>query len=312
MQHGCRFITLVLIPMGLATPCIAGMDTDLSACKAADRLASAEACTRVLESGRLPHSQFYIAHFNRGWAYRNAGEYDKALTDFDRAAKLNPRYADTYYSRAVVQHDRGEKAKSIIDLDRYVEVNGNNWTAYYKRALMFRRLSEADRALADLQKAAALNPTELKIPLLRALLLSDKDEHAEGQAEIDKVLAAKPETAGGYYARALIAFRQRRLDSASADVEKALALQDAYPAAHTLLGRILEERGDTVAAAARYQRSLASSAKSIDAQSAQIEARERLQKLTTPAPAHVASSSVMGCRRYIPAVGATISIDCDE
>lgn len=147
---------------------------------------------------------------------------------------------------------------------------------------------------------------------MRALLLSDKDEHAEGQVEIDKVLAAAPETAGGYYARALIAFRQRHLDSASAAVEKALALQDAYPAAHTLLGRILEESGDTIAATARYQRALALPEKSIDAQSAHVEARDRLQAMTARAPAYVASSSNMECRRYIPAVGATISIDCGE
>ncbi len=84
----------------MAVATMAGMTQDLADCTAADRKTSADACTRVMNSGRLPREQIYIGHFNRGWSYFNAGNLEKALADFDKSVTANPAYADTYFSRA--------------------------------------------------------------------------------------------------------------------------------------------------------------------------------------------------------------------
>ena len=147
-----------VFPLAYTAPSQAGMTKDLSDCTASDRPTSAAACTRVMNSGRLPDEQFYIGHYNRGWSYFNAGDNDRALADFDKSIKYLSTYADTYYSRAVVQHDRGEREKSLADLDRYLELKSGDWEAHFKRALMFRRRGEPDRAFSELQKAANLNP----------------------------------------------------------------------------------------------------------------------------------------------------------
>ena len=61
----------------MATSASAGMSDDLSSCTAAKNRAAAAACTRVMDSGRLPREQMYIGYFNRGSAYRRAGDFPR-------------------------------------------------------------------------------------------------------------------------------------------------------------------------------------------------------------------------------------------
>jgi tetratricopeptide (TPR) repeat protein len=209
----------------VAAPSFAGMSQDLADCPHPDRPESAAACTRIMASGRLPQGQFYIAYFNRGWAYRQAGDNARARADFESVLKLNPRYASGFYSRAVVERDLGA----------------------------------ADKAIADL--------------------------------------------------------------------EKALAIESGFTAAHTLLGQLLEDRGDIAGARTHYQHALASQPKFIDAQSAQAKARERLNALPREAgtssqvlsaaeksrvSAETSTASSLDCRRFIPSAGTTISVECTK
>ena len=39
---------------------------------------------------------------NRGNAYYNKGEVDRAIRDYNKALDLNPNYAEAYYSRSLV------------------------------------------------------------------------------------------------------------------------------------------------------------------------------------------------------------------
>src|SRR5262245_5288300 len=126
MARRFRFVGLALLAMAGAVPAHAGMKQDLADCTAADRATSAAACTRVMNSGRLPDEQLYIGHYNRGWSYLNSSDYDKALADFDKSIKYLSSYADTYFSRALVQHELGEREKSLADLDRYIELKGGD------------------------------------------------------------------------------------------------------------------------------------------------------------------------------------------
>ncbi len=308
---------LSLLPIGLASPSLAGMNQDLADCTASDKSTSAAACTRVLESGRLPNEQHYIGYYNRAWSHFNAGESSEAVEDFDRSTKKNPDYADTYFSRAIVRYERSERAESMSDLDTYVGKKKNDWQAYFNRALVLRRMGELDRAKADAEKAASLKPAERKVTVLEALILSDKDDNAAAREKTDKAIKDAADNASGYYARGLISFRENKLDEAKKDVEKAISVKDAFPAAHTLLGRIAEAKGDNTAAGKHYRRSLDIPAKSVDARAAHDEARERLdalpgEKSEKVALSNAAAATTGGCRKFIPALSITVAVECSK
>jgi tetratricopeptide (TPR) repeat protein len=320
--------------LGFATASFAGMKRDLRLCTAADSRTSVSACTRVMNSGRLPRKQFYIGHHNRGWAHFASGDYDKALADFDKSIAYRRGYADSYFARAVVQHERGERDKSRQDLDRYLEHKRKDWKVHLNRALLFRSRGEYDQAFSDLQSASALSPENSKIAALRALVLSDMGEHSSARADAEQAITLKPKSAGAHYAKALIAFRENDLEGAKAAATHVVSLKNSYSPAHTLLGRIAETQGDHPAARAHFEKGLAVKTKSISGREAHKEARKLLSGLDdtrqTQAQEKVAQAQVENlkpapatetakpdarkgdCRRYIAALSVTIAMPCDR
>jgi tetratricopeptide (TPR) repeat protein len=312
-------VAAVLVTVGFSTPASASMNQDLASCTAAEGRSSAAACTRVMDSGRLPREQFYIGYFNRGSGYRMAGDFDKALADFNKVVERKPRFARGFHMRGVVQDELGAPDKALADLDHAIELDSREWSFYFSRAAVLRGNNDLDGALIDLTTAADLKPKEQKVILLRALINADKGDYAAARAEINKVISAGHDRAAAYYARATVAYREQRLDAATADLDRTLALSESFPAAHTLMGRILETRGDTAGAKARYRKAAGLPPGSLDARSAQKTARERLQALggtvagTDSADiALVQPSKEVGCKRFLPATGTIISANCDD
>jgi tetratricopeptide (TPR) repeat protein len=316
MKRSYHTVAAVLVTVGFAAPASAGMTQDLASCTAAEGRSSAAACTRVMNSGRLPREQFYIGHFNRGTAYRRAGDFEKALADFEKVVALNPRFARGFHARGLVHDDLGAREEALADIDRAIKIDRQDWSAYYSRAVLLRAKQDFDGALADLDKAIALKPGQPQVQLLRALLSSDKGEYAAARAEINKVVSEGRDSAGAHYARAAVAFEERRLDAAEADLDKALNLRESFAAAHLLMGRILEARGDKAAAKARYRQAAAAEpADHLEGRVAQRTARERLDALGGVSGADVAlneRSSSLGCKRFLPATGTIISADCGK
>jgi len=315
MLNQSRVFTLVLLSVGLASPSLAGMKRDIADCSASNRARGAAACTRVMNSGRLPRRQFYIGYFNRGAAYRKGGNNKRALADFNRVVKLRPSFAKAYYVRALTQHDLGSLDDSLADMDRYIVLKPKNWLGYYSRAVLRRKKNDADGALADLNKAASLKPDATEVDLMRALAYSDKGEHAVAKAEIDKLVAARSNDATAYYARAIVSFRQRQFDATTADLDKALQIKNNFAAAHALKGRVLEESGKIAEAKMSFQQALASPAELLDGKPAHAIARQRLGKGKGSRGEEVALKSMptqLGCRRFIPAVGMTLPFDCTQ
>src|SRR5215468_7910337 len=77
-------VAAALLTFGIAT--VSAAADDRATCDKASGDDAIAACSRLLQ--RNPNNA--IAYSNRGLAYNLNGEYDRALSDYDQAARLDP------------------------------------------------------------------------------------------------------------------------------------------------------------------------------------------------------------------------------
>jgi len=52
-------------------------------------------------------------YYNRGTAYSQKGEFDKAIDDFNNVIELNPKDPKAYLNKAIILDNSGDKANAI-------------------------------------------------------------------------------------------------------------------------------------------------------------------------------------------------------
>jgi tetratricopeptide (TPR) repeat protein len=99
-------------------------------------------------------------YFNRGALFEMVGKYRAALIDFDIAAKLQPN--DTLYLnlRAEMLEKMGKYNKALKDVNKVLKIDDRNLLAYYNRESIYRALGMIEKADRDLQKIEELKKEE--------------------------------------------------------------------------------------------------------------------------------------------------------
>jgi tetratricopeptide (TPR) repeat protein len=121
----------------------------------------------------------------RGMAYRELGQTDRALRDFDQVIRLNPSLADAYSNRGATYNNLGQYRRAIQDLDEAIRLRPEHYMAYNNRGNAYGNLDQVTRAIQDFNEAIRLDPTLALAYYNRALayILLGGDLEAERDAE---------------------------------------------------------------------------------------------------------------------------------
>ena len=67
---------------------------------------------------------------NRGIAFAEKGQYERAISDFNQALKINPRYNKAYNNRGIVYRLTGQYNEAISDFNKSIAINALDAEAY--------------------------------------------------------------------------------------------------------------------------------------------------------------------------------------
>ena len=133
-----------------------------NAFKWAGNLSSAKRDLDVAIGLKQDQPEMYV---DRAAVHLMTGNPDQAIADLTKAIRLKPDYVEAYRTRAVIHSGVGDLVRGIDDLTEAIRIRPN-YEAYIYRSLMYKQLGEKAKADVDMKKAKILL-AELKQKLQR-------------------------------------------------------------------------------------------------------------------------------------------------
>src|SRR5208337_3241401 len=104
--------------------------------------------------------KFAFAYINRGTAYYNKQDYDRAFADYTRAIDLDSKLAAAYVGRGAVYYVRKDHDRAIEDYNRAIYLNPKMAIAYHNRGNAYKAQGNTSQASADYERAREMGYKE--------------------------------------------------------------------------------------------------------------------------------------------------------
>lgn len=157
-------------------------------------------CTRAIQSGRYRGHELALRFSNRGVEWRLKQDYARAISDYDEAIRLDPKYADAYYNRCIAYNRTQKYDLALADCNKAITLgpttNALNATGQEKlsidrsradyfaqRGVAYHGKQEIDRAIADYTEALRLYPKQRTALVSRARAYEAKGDTTRANAD---------------------------------------------------------------------------------------------------------------------------------
>ncbi len=155
-----------------------------------------EVCSALIDSGLVAGKDLAVAYNQRGKAYTSQRQYDRAISDFDEAIRIDPAFVVAYVDRGYAYALGGDIDRGIEDIDRAILLDPDNPDSLMARASWYRSKGETNPyyrtlALNDLDRVIELDRPDPAMAFhLRADILQRMGLHTRAIEDYSKVIQA--------------------------------------------------------------------------------------------------------------------------
>ena len=197
----------------------------------------------------------FFAYNNRGIAYSNRGNYDKAVEDYNTAIAMKPDYFRVYNNRGVVFSRTGLYEKAIEDFSRAIGLHPNFDDAYNNRGIAYEKTGQFEKAMEDFQKAIVLNPFSEKAYINRGVTYQKAGMLDEAIKDFNAAIYVNPNSHTAYNNRGICFYKKGLLNRAIEDYTRAIAINPYFKEAYYNRGLSFNRMGFSDRALQDFRRS---------------------------------------------------------
>ena len=239
---------LLLLPSLLVSTANGGQldfDREARRCNdAAQPEASIQACTALINSGRLSQASAPFAFYRRAIAHERNGDLDQAIRDYSEAIRLRPNYHQAFNNRAVAYRRKGDLDQAIRDYSEAIRLDQDSPGPFYNRGLAYAAKGDHTRAIGDYSEAIRLYPDYAQAFSSRGLAYVRKGDLDQAIRDFDEAIRLDREYPEAWNNRGLVYAHRGDLDRAIQHFDQALRLRGRYPEALTNRGYSYADKGD--------------------------------------------------------------------
>ena len=195
------------------------------------------ACTAFLNKNRLAgRIKRALAYVHRGHAFLEEKRFDRALSDFEQAIKINPKNPQAYFYRGSAYSQIGKHQQAIKAYDRAIHLQPDFVEAYFNRGTAYGRLRNFTKSIADLSAAIGFDPALGKAYANRGAAHAYLQHWQQALKDFDRAVQLAPQQAAVWLNRAEIYRIEGQRQKALQDYLKGFALS------HKKRVRLLQKR----------------------------------------------------------------------
>ncbi|NIA13288.1 MAG: tetratricopeptide repeat protein [Nitrospiraceae bacterium] len=205
-----------------------------------------------------------LAHYNLGFALREAGQLDEAARHLATVVQTEPGVSNRRFELAtdgnrLAHHNLGCALREAGQLDeaarhltRAVQIEPRSSNSRFELARVLLELGRADEAMSQLQEVLRLDPARVGAHRLLAVQLLERGQPERAIGHLAEAVKLDPEDPGARVNLAIALASLGRFDEARGEFDAVLKIDPANHGARFNLANLLLAQGNLKEAAAQF------------------------------------------------------------
>ena len=172
-------------------------------------------------------SDFYLAYGARGIVYQKLGQNDKAKRDLDYSIKYE-KNAILLSQRALFYIENQEFKLALSDLNKALRIDKNLKEARLNRAFIYRVLGEESKALSEIERIDGELQLDSESNHQKGIIYYKNNDLINALANYNLAIEKDPNNIESIYSRALLYCKLEQFDKAIKDLDLAMKLDSSH------------------------------------------------------------------------------------
>lgn len=173
-------------------------------------------------------NDFGIAYYNKGLALFQKADYNNAIVNFKKAIENNLNSSNNFMYLGLSYHNKSEYNEAINYYNEVIKLEPDGFLAYYNRGLANYSLMDNENATKDFNTTINLNPQYIDAYHYRGLIYYRTKEYAKAIEDFTKCTELDENYVLAYYNRGLAWYKLNESEKAIADYNKTLHINPSY------------------------------------------------------------------------------------
>ncbi|MFH1285101.1 MAG: tetratricopeptide repeat protein, partial [Candidatus Micrarchaeota archaeon] len=185
-----------------------------------------------------------VTYVTRGGAYSDKCNYDKAISDYGEAIRLNPKHTKVYYDRGIAYFQKGDYDKALSDFTTAICLNPKDANAFNNRGGIHILKGDYDKALSDCTEALRLTPNDADVYYNLGLAYKKKGDYDQAIVNFTEALRFNSKCTDAYYNRGKVYDNKGDYHKAISDYNQVLLINPRYENIFNNRGNTYFKKGD--------------------------------------------------------------------